>query len=192
MLVVVGAPRTRTLRVLWMLEELGLPYDYRLAPPQSDEIRAVNPRGKVPAVLVDGTMLTDSTAILTWLADANGRLTHPAGSLERARQDGITQFLLDEIEAPLWAAARHTFVLPEERRLPALKDTLRWEFEQAVRHLDSLLSGPFLMDWMTVADIIAAHLAIWARQAKFPVSDRMRSYSEGMMARPAFQRAAAL
>ena len=84
-------------------------------------MRAFNPAGKVPVLVVDGEPITDSTAILHYLADRHRALTYPAGTLDRARQDSLTQFLLDEFDAALWVAARHSFILPEELRMPAIK-----------------------------------------------------------------------
>ena len=84
MLKVYGSAKSRAFRVLWMLEEVGEPYEHVDAAPHSAEIVARNPSGKVPVLEVEGTALTDSTAILTWLADRHGKLTFPAGTLERA------------------------------------------------------------------------------------------------------------
>jgi glutathione S-transferase len=191
---VVGSPRSRALRVLWMMEELGLPYEHVAAPPQSDDVIAVNPSGKVPVLIEDGTPITDSTAILQYLADKHGGLTHPAGTLPRARQDSLTQFLLDEFDAALWMAARHSFVLPEELRQSAVKDSLKWEFERSQQTLvRRMADGPFLMGQeMTVPDIILVHCGIWARAAKFPITqERLADYLERVQARPALERAMA-
>jgi glutathione S-transferase len=189
-----GSTRNRGMRVIWMLEELGQPYRLHTDPPQSDGVRAVNPLGKVPVLLDGDAVLTDSVAILTYLADKHGALTFPAGTLERARQDARTLFVLDEMDSLLWMAARHSFILPEERRMPEIKTSLKWEFEQAVARFETLLGdGPFLMgDTMTIADILAAHCGGWAIAARFPVeSERFRAYVDRLRARPAFLRAAA-
>ena len=112
---IVGSPRTRTMRVIWMLEELGQPYALQADPPQSDAVRRLNPLGKVPILLSGDAVLTDSTAILTYLADRHGQLTFPAGTVDRARQDARTHFVLDEMDSLLWTAARHSFILPQPR-----------------------------------------------------------------------------
>ena len=91
----------------------------------------LSPTGKVPVLIADHVPITDSTAILTFLADRHGQLTHPAGSLDRARQDSLTQFLLDEFDSALWVAARHSFILPEALRMPGIKTSLHWEFERS-------------------------------------------------------------
>ncbi|QYK42428.1 MAG: glutathione S-transferase family protein [Paracoccaceae bacterium] len=189
---VIGNHRSRTLRVLWMLEELGEPYEHVDAMPQSAAVRGVNPAGKVPVLVVNGAPITDSTAILTYLADRHQRFTHAAGTLDRARQDSLTHFLLDELDGALWTAARHSFILPEELRLPAIKDSLKWEFERAQKTLVARMgSGPFLMgDLMTVPDIILAHCLSWARAARFPVSEpRLVAYADTLLSREALGRA---
>ena len=192
---VIGTAKSRALRVLWMLEELGQPYDHIPANPRSDGVAQFNPAGKVPVLIDDGTPITDSTAILTYLADRHGQLTHPAGTLDRARQDSLTQFLLDEFDAALWLAARHSFILPEEMRLSAIKNTLRWEFEASQKTLlNRLGEGPFLMgDKMTVPDIILTHCLTWALGARFPIVEYdLTTYLDRMRERPAHQRATAL
>ncbi len=193
MLTLIGNTKSRTFRVLWMLEELGLEYEHHPESPRSDRVRGLNSLGKIP-VLIDGdAVLTDSTAILTYLADKHGKLTFPAGTIQRAKQDSHTFFLLDEFDACLWAAARHSFILPEDRRVPEVKDALKWEFERSQKHfVDRLADGPWLMgEDFTIPDIIAAHCGGWAINARFPVTEpAFRDYIDGARARPAFKRAA--
>jgi len=84
---------SRSQRVLWMLEELGLAYEIKyykrdpktlLAPP---ELRAIHPLGKSPVITEEGMTLAESGAILEYLAERHGggRLIPPAGSPERLR-----------------------------------------------------------------------------------------------------------
>lgn len=191
---VIGTVKSRAARVLWMLEELGLDYAHDAANPRSEAVLEHNPVGKIPVLLVDGEPITDSAAIMQFLADRHGALTHPAGSIERARQDSLLHFLLDEFDAVLWMAARHSFILPEERRHPQVKDSLKWEFARSQKALVARMGpGPFLMgDTMTVPDILLAHCLIWAQGAKFPITEPvLEDYLSRMQARPAFQRAMA-
>lgn len=190
---VIGNVQSRAFRVLWMLEEIGAPYEHLNVKPHSEAARAANPSGKVPALRVDGHCLTDSSAILTFLADRHGLLTHPAGSIERAEQDALLHLVLDEMDAVLWTAARHSFILPEDQRVPAVKPSLNWEFQRNAQRLSERLQGPFLMgDVMTVPDIVATHCLNWAFAAKFPVEDdKLLGYAKAMRGRDAFKRAAA-
>jgi len=187
---VYGSVASRAFRVLWMLEELGVAYEHHDAKPRSEAARALNPSGKVP-ILVDGeAVLTDSTAILTYLADKHGKLTHPAGTIERAHQDALTHAILDEFDAVLWTAARHSFVLPEEQRVPQVSTSLKWEFARNLDRLGERFVGPFLQgETMTIADIICVHCLNWAYAAKFPVeNEKLLAYAKDMRARDAFKR----
>ena len=84
MLTVVGTPPSRTFRVLWALEEMGLDYTRQADHAQSDPVFALNPLGQIP-ILKDGDqVLTDSLAILHYLADRNGQLTYAPGTTDRA------------------------------------------------------------------------------------------------------------
>ena len=191
---VIGTAKSRAARVMWMLEELGLPYDHDAASPRTDPVLAHNPVGKIPVLLVDGEAITDSAAIMQFLADRHGALTYPAGSIERLRQDSLLHFLLDEFDAILWTAARHSFILPEDRRVPQVKDSLKWEFERSQKTLVARMGkGPFLLgETMTVPDILLAHCLIWAQGAKFPITEPvLEEYLARMRARPAYQRAMA-
>ncbi|MEZ5799970.1 MAG: glutathione S-transferase N-terminal domain-containing protein [Nitratireductor sp.] len=71
----IGSPTTRAFRVPWMLEELGVAYELERVGPRSEAILAVNPAGKVPALLADGEAIIDSVAIIQFLADRHGRFT---------------------------------------------------------------------------------------------------------------------
>lgn len=194
MYTVIGSRATRAVRVLWMLEELGQPYDHVPARPRSDEARALNPAGKVPLLKVGDDVLSDSVAIMTYLADHHGALTRPAGTLDRARQDSLTHMILDEIEGPLWMAAKHSFVLPEEHRVPAVKASLKWEVAQAWPRLEAALQGPFLMgEKLTVPDLLLTHCLGWAERAGCDApGERLQAYRARLEAREAYQRVAAL
>lgn len=189
---VIGNAQSRAARVLWMLEELGLAYEHIGVKPHTAEVNSFNPTGKVPVLLVDGAPVTDSTAIVQFLADRHTQFTHAAGTLERARQDALTQCILDEFDAVLWVAARHSFILPEAQRVPEVKDSLRWEFARNQKmFVRRMGDGPFLMgDAMTVPDIVLAHCGIWARAAKFEITEpALIAYMERMLERPALRRA---
>ena len=85
---VIGTVKSRAFRVLWMLEELGQPYEMLPVPPRSEEARSFNPLGKIPALVDGDEVLTDSVAIMTYLADKHGGLTALAGTAARASCHG--------------------------------------------------------------------------------------------------------
>lgn len=187
----IGAASTRAGRALWMLEELGVPYEHVGVKPHAEEVTRHYPRGKVPVLLVDGEPLTDSTAIIQYLADAHGRFTATAGTLDRARQDAMLHLILDEFDAVLWTSARHSFILPAERRVPEVKELLRWEFSVNQASLVRRMGDrPYVTgDEFTVADLVLAHCLIWARAAKFEITEpALQDYAKRIAERPAFQR----
>ncbi len=191
---VIGLPRTRTMRVLWMLEELGADYEIEPARPHSDPVTVGNPGGKVPVLQDGGHVLTDSVAIVTYLADKHGRFTHPAGTPARARQDAMTQFTVDEVEGALWTAAKNSFVNPEEHRAAAVIPVCQFEFDKAMGILAQHLDGHEFIagDGFTVPDLLLGHCAGWAANAKFEIPEGpVAEYMARMRARPALTRAMA-
>lgn len=189
---VYGNPRTRARRVTWMLEELGQSYEIVPAGPHTDAILAVNPGGKIP-VLGDGDLtIPDSAAILSYLADKHGALAAASGTAERAKQNSLMHFVLDEIEGPLWYASKHSFVLPEEKRIDGMGDVCKWEWEKAlgtlaVRMGDNAFAAG---SEFTICDIFIAHCYGWATRLGWEIPDpKVADYCKRMVARPAFIRA---
>ena len=191
MIEVVGTLRSRAFRVLWALEELGLDYSLRNAMPRTDEVRALNPTGKVPVLIEGDTVLTDSVAIITYLADREGKLTFPAGTVERAQQDARLNAVLDEMEAAIWAGAKHSFGLPEDKRVPEVKDSLKYEFALGVDWFTGRLGdGPYVMgETFTTADIVVTHLGNWAARTKYAYDNpAFDAYLDRVRERPAYQK----
>jgi len=185
----IGSIKTRAFRVAWMLEELGQPYELVPAAPRSDEARAFNPTGKVPALMDGDTLLTDSVAIMQYLADKHALLTAPAGTTARARQDAMLFWLIDEFDAILWAAAKHSFVFPQDQRVPEIKASLKAEFARSAAALSAQLDGPFLMgDAISVPDLLAVHCINWSIGAGFePLDEKLAAWAAGIRKRDAFK-----
>lgn len=190
---VFGPVTTRTFRVLWALEELGQPYDLTQSYPRSPEIAALNPTGKVPAMKLGEDVITDSSAIMLYLADKHASLMAPAGTIDRAQQDALFHLIIDEIDAVLWTGARHSFILPEDERVPEIKPALKLEFNRNLTRLADRMEGEFAAgDTFTLVDILLTHCLNWAFSAKFDYdSDKMKAYAKRMRAREAFKRVTA-
>ncbi|MWB76568.1 glutathione S-transferase [Pseudooceanicola sp. 216_PA32_1] len=186
-----GSATSRAFRVIWFMEEAGIAYNYHKFGPHAPEVRALSPLGKVPVLVADGTPISDSAAIVTFLADRHGQLTAPAGSVERAQQDAVLHQVLDEMDAILWVALKHTLLLPEDMRVPAIKPALKAEYARNEKNLAKRLKGEFLMgDKMSVPDIFATHCLNWAQSAKFANGiPELDAYLARMTARPAYLRA---
>lgn len=193
MYTILGSPATRAFRVVWALEELSQPYTVNSVKPHEGDIKAVNPAGKVPALLEGDHCILDSTAIIQYLSDKHAQLTYPAGTVERAHQDSFTQFALDDIDGIIWTAAKHGFVIPEPLRAEvAVKEACRWDLARGLRALEERLgSHEFVMgSTFTVPDIILGHCAGWAQRAGFEIPEgSLQDYFERLQSRPAFIKA---
>ncbi len=188
----IGGLKSRGFRVAWTLDELGQPYDHIYVRPHAPEVLKHNPLGKIPVLLDGDTALTDSIAIMTYLADKHGRLTFPAGTQDRARQDAITNFLIDDMDGVLFSMIKHSFGAPEDLRHPEIADTLKWEVARAETRLTDMLGdGPFLMgDQMTIADILAVHCLNWAVGTKLTSKPKgLQDYAKRLRERPGYQAA---
>src|ERR1700733_12052807 len=101
-------PRTRSSRVLWLLEEIGAPYELTEitgGQRRSPEHLGRHPLGRVPALeLGDGTTMFESAAICLQLADLHpeSALNAPLGSSERGLVYQWVVFGMTELEAPLF------------------------------------------------------------------------------------------
>lgn len=182
---------TRAARVRWTLLELGMPFESIEGRHlfHSAELRKVQPMGKLPGFVADGRPLFESAAIATWCADLkpDKGLAHKPGTWERGLHDQWVSFTLTEMEAHLWSRLRNTFLLPEERRVPAIVPQNEADYRTGAAVLDDALKGrEFLLgDRFSVTDIIVAFTANWGRNSGLngEVSEVNR-WLDGLMARP--------
>lgn len=188
----VGSPKTRAFRVLWMFEELGVEYELVSAFPQDENIRVLNPGGKVPALQIGEDTIIDSVAIIQYLADKHERFTFEAGTIERAKQDSFLHFANDEMDGTCWVAAKHTFARPEELRVIDVLRACKWDWERAMKTLETRLGdNEFVMgDKFTVPDIVICHVAGWAKISGFDLpGGKVGDYFKRVRSRPAFVKA---
>jgi glutathione S-transferase len=188
-----GFAPTRTIRALWALRELDVDFELVTVDLTKGEHRqpaflAINPAGKLP-VLVDGDfVLTESVAIVLYLAEkypAKGLL--PVGLRARAEVHRWLLFTATELEQPLWRIARHTAIYPKEKRLAAEVPIARQDFLEMAAIMEHHLEGRRVLvgDSVTVADFVAAYTLDWANEIKLlETSPRLRAYMEEMYARP--------
>ena len=203
-----GMGQSRSFRALWALEESGLDYEYINTTLQTDSSQSdsakhpkyleLNVQGKVPT-LVDGELvLTESFAIVNYIARnaPDSSLLPKVSTPACARLDELCYFILAELEQPLWSKGKHMFALPEEYRIPAMFDTAKFEFDKAVRALDHLLtetgSDYAIGNSFCIADLLLAHTFNWAIRFEFDVPDKYIALRERHYRRPAAQRAMAV
>jgi glutathione S-transferase len=163
---------TRSIRARWALQELEIPFEsveIRLGrgDAQTPEYLALNPAGKVPT-LVDGDfVLTESVAIVVYLAEKypdKGFL--PTDLKQRAQLNRWMLFAVTELEQPLWRIARHSFLYPEQQRLPADIEIAKGEFRNMAAVLERHMQGrQFVVgDRVSVGDFVTAYTLDWGNE----------------------------
>jgi len=190
------APRTRSSRPRWMLEELGVPYelvrvDMQKAEHKSPEHRKVHPLGAVPA-LVDGEVtMFESAAICAYLADKHAyqRLTPTLGTPARAAYEQWLFFAMATFEEPLVKMFLHTMLLPPEQRSARAADEARARAREVVKVLDDALADrPYLLGAeFSAADVVVGSLVSWsAFMGVLEGFPRVQEYLGRLVERPAF------
>ena len=198
-----GFAQSRSFRCLWALEEAGIEYQYinaklRTDPEESDSAKnpsylKLNTQGKVPTLVNGDLVLTESVAILNYIARSapeSGLL--PNGGMDvYAKIDELVSFVLAELEQPLWSKGKHMFALPEEQRISEMFDTAVFEFDKAVNTLDHLLDDRefAIGDNFTIVDILLAQTFNWAIRFEFDVPQKYIDLRNRHYGRPATQRA---
>ena len=142
-----GFGPTRSLRALWGLKELGAEFEFEVVnllagEHQRPEFLRLNPAGKLP-VLVDGDLvITESAAIVLYLAEKypQSKLL-PADLKTRAQVYRWVMFAMTELEQPLWRITRHTALLPQDKRLPQDVALAREDFTRMATVLERHMAG---------------------------------------------------
>jgi glutathione S-transferase len=194
-LVLYHASPSRSSIVLWMLEEVGEPYDLKLlklseGEAQKADYLKLNPLGKVPTLVHKGVAITEVAAICTYLADEfpQQKLNVPVGAPQR----GVYLKWLFFSPSVLEPAAQDKMF---PRAAPPHAGAIGW------RDLDTVLDvvasavtpGPFLMGaQFTAADVVVGSLLRWGMMFKFvPERQEFIDYAARLTARPAAKRAEA-
>jgi glutathione S-transferase len=173
MITIYHAPGTRSIRIIWLCEELALPYeiatvDFSPAYRATAEWRRLNPVGKVPALAVDGFTMFESGAMVEYLLErfGNGRLRPKPGTEASARYLQWSWFAEATFARPLGDIAQHTFVKPEAERIPAVVADARWRALTCMDALEAAVpGGAYLVDGtFTAADIMMGYTLILARR----------------------------
>lgn len=198
---VYGSARTRSTRVLWTLEELGIPYRYvpmdlRSGAHLQPQFRTLNPGGRVPVLTADDFVLTESVAICVFLSEQHpdAGLLPPGATAKRALVNQWLSFVVTELEQPLWTLAKHTYALPPDMRVPAMLEIAPREWARAAATLSSALSQrPYLVGGrFSLADLLVGHTLAWARGFNLRLGPpNLEAFADRVLARPAFARARA-
>lgn len=199
MLRLYGSARSRAVRVLWMLDELGLKYDHkdwlpRAPETKTPEYRALNPNSRVPTIDDDGFILSESMAINFYLAKKHKSPLFPADAKNEALVLQWSLWETDRIDRQIVNYCRHTNDLPEAERKP---EVAKAAWEEMVPAFDALEAALKKSEWLagpafSVADLnVAAALfrALTLDLAKWP---KLNAWLRRCWERPAAKKAKAM
>ncbi len=200
MIVVHHAPKARSVRVLWLLEELGVPHEVRTVglareALQSPEHLRVHPLGKVPAMEDGDVVMFESGAIVEFLLEryGAGRLAPAPATRERAEYLQWLHFGEATCLPPLSDLVQHTFLRPEAERIPAAVPDARARTAAWMDVVDRTLAGrPWIAgEAFTAADVMVGYAVALAGLLGLVGGDRphVAAYLERVRERPAFRKA---
>ncbi len=156
MLKLFGQAQSRASRSLWVLEEIGIPYEHVPVRPytesRSAEYLRINPNGHIPSLEDDAFVLWESLAINIYLAESYAEAPlWPAATKEHARVYQWSLWAANEIEPWIVSIAKG---LSKQSPDPAAVTVGLDELSAALRILEDRLHGPYLLGGdFTVGDI---------------------------------------
>tara|TARA_Y100000758_G_scaffold145635_1_gene103247 strand:- start:768 stop:1379 length:612 start_codon:yes stop_codon:yes gene_type:complete len=193
------APNSRAGRIVWLLEELGLPYDinkmaFHPKDLKSDEHRARHPLGRVPVLEDDGISIYESGAIVEYVfaKHTDGGLKPSVDAPEFPTYLQWFHYCEGMVMPPVNTIVVQTVLLPPERQNKEALEQAQRLLTKALQPIDEALDGKdYLIGDFSGADIMLGH-AIFMSNRLGCVSEEMQNikgYVERIQARPAFQTA---
>jgi glutathione S-transferase len=199
MLRIYGSPKSRGLRTLWMVGELGLDYDHkpylpRSAETKTPEYRQLNPNGRVPTIDDDGFILSESMAINFYLAKKHKSPLYPSDPKNEALALQWSLWETDRLDRQLVNYVRHSKELPEAERKADIAEASWKEVAESFDVLETALAksqwlaGPeFSVGDLNVAG--ALYRGLFLDLGKWP---RVDAWLKRCWERPAAKRARAM
>lgn len=195
-----GITQSRAFRPLWLLYEIGLPFEHVKLDFHGDDLkhpsyRELNPNGRVPT-LVDGDLvLWESMAINLYLARKYGAEAGlwPSSIEDEGRALQWSFWVMTEVEQPLLTVLMHSRVLPEDKRDADKVSRNRGLLKAPLAVLDGALAGRSYLagDGFTVADLNVAAVLSWCKPARVGLKDypNLSAWLERCLDRPARRQA---
>ncbi|MEM7076994.1 MAG: glutathione S-transferase family protein [Pseudomonadota bacterium] len=203
MITIWGGATARTIRAHWMAHELGLDYTPKLigsrtGETQSEEFRILNAKEKIPVMVDDDLVLSESAAIVTYLGDTYGPesgLVPAPYTRERALYNQWLSFVQMELDAhTLYVMRKHRDLAHLYGEAPAAIDTAIEGFNKQVSvALTALADQDFLVgEQFTGADLMMTTVLTWAVAYGIDIDPRLQAYATLHTGREAYKAAAEL
>ncbi|MGH7894587.1 MAG: glutathione S-transferase family protein [Candidatus Binatia bacterium] len=197
MITLYGVPRSRAMRSLWMLEELGVPYEnvktnFATGDTRKPDYLKINPNGHVPALKDGDTILCESLAINLFLARKYDKGLWPRTVDDEGRTFQWSLWAMTELEEPVLTTLLNRVFFPGPQRDAAKADDAAERVKKPLAVLEGALAAhPYLLgDAFTVADLNVAAVLSWAPLAGIELGTlpKTQAWLGRCCGRPAFQR----
>ena len=191
------APNSRSGRIVWLLEELGLPYElnamaFHPKDLKSDEHRSRHPLGRVP-VLDDGDVrIYESGAIVEYILarHGDGSLKPPVDSPDFPVYLQWFHYCEGMVMPPINTIMVHTVILPPDRRDETVLGQARRLLGKALLPINDTLEGKdYLIGDFSAADIMLGHAVVMSGRLGLitDATPHLAAYVEKLNARPALK-----
>jgi glutathione S-transferase len=197
MLQLYGNPRSRAMRCLWMLEEVGKPYQLVEKSLRQDDLHSadylrLNPNARIPTLVDGDVVLWESMAINLYLAQKYEGPMHCASAAVIGLAAQWSFWAMLEIEHLLLDLLGHRVLLPEFSRDISVVERDQLLLKKPLGILNDCLAkrSHLAADNFTVADLNVASILVWGKMARLDLSaypDLVR-WLDGCLARPAYVR----
>jgi glutathione S-transferase len=197
MITLYHVPKSRSSRFVWLLEEIGEPYEVKLVSPlrrddgtleKDPEYKRIHPHGKVPAIEHDGVTVFESAAIALYLSDA-----FPTAGVGVAIGDPKRGPYLTWLA--YYAGVLEPAFVGKALGFTTTNSTTGWApTDEILAYVSATLKrGPYLLgEQFTTADVLfGSTFALFKGSPLLPHDDAIAAYIDRIVARPAFQRAVA-
>ena len=188
-------PKTRSVRPLWLLEELGVEYELETidifkGEGQTEEYKQINPAGTLPTLDDNGKIIFEAGAICLYLTDLypEKNLAPKIDSPDRALFYQWMFYVPATMEPPLWQIFFHSSVLPEEKRIPEVIELSKKQFQRVANVLNkALINQPYILgEHFSAADIMIASTLHWYPEL-IEGYGALQDYKDTLSERPAYQ-----
>lgn len=179
------------------LEESGAAYDsqalsFAKAEQRAPEYLAINPRGRVPALVIDEGTIVENTAILDYVAGRHAPHLMPSDPVGRARAISLMAWFSNNVHPAFTHVGRPERFATDVATHDNIKATGRENFLAALREIDGMLAGKtwILGDAFSVVDGYALVFYGWGKRIGLPVEElkNYTAWKDRMLARPAVRR----
>jgi glutathione S-transferase len=199
MLRLYGSANSRAVRAIWMLGELGIPYEHkdwlpRCPETKTPEFRALNSNGRVPTIDDDGFVLAESMAINLYLARKHKSPLYPSDPQGEALAIQWSLWETDRLDRQIVDYVRHLKALPAAERKPEIAEKAWKEVVPAFDVLENALgkSKYLLGNEFSVADLNVAAALFRALSIDLAQWPKLDAWMKACWARPAAAKARAL